>query len=114
MIFRGRLIAEVTGMEEKPWIKRWHDLRLYKTEHNRFVVEVVLTKRMKGEEGHNAAYLCEDMTAVKEALESHDFMQGVGFPKAEKWLPRIEKVRVKLEPEYRERCQQLLTGTIGT
>jgi hypothetical protein len=113
LVFQGILIAEVTGPNYSD-AKRWHDLRLYRTVNQRYVVEIVLVKAIAGQKSHHSAVMVEDLTEAREAFYSHDPMQGIDFPNKPSFEQRSKKLAEALGPVYRERVDMLFKSIISS
>lgn len=93
LVFVGELIAEVEGDGDK----RWHDLRLYRTQGGAYVAHVEYRTRWEGEIETSAAEACDSPEDVERFFLDYDPTAHVlGYP------PTGPQMQVKQDRLLRE------------
>lgn len=111
LVFRGTLLVDLSGpTNTKDRRTRWHDLRLYRTETGRYVIEICFQTSWPRETGLYQAHLLENLTAVKESLLAYDPLQHrVGWPELPEYEKRQKTLEALIRQEYADRVGELLS-----
>lgn len=108
--FTGEVIAESEGrMRDGSGRHRWHDIRLYRTRGDGFVLEIEYHTRWQGEEGHRHVEPLSDASAVVEALRSYDPLAYVrGYPPGEAHREKQRRLEFDLRAYYEAQVGEML------
>jgi|AACY02.16.fsa_nt_gi hypothetical protein len=106
--FEGELLWEETS-KERPEDSRWHELRLYRTENGKYVVEILSVSTYRHEGQTSSANVFDTLKAAcREFLDFPPFCCFKGYPP---WSDRQED-QAKLEDwvcrRYREAASRLV------
>jgi hypothetical protein len=109
--FRGELLAESDGERRSGREQtRWHELAVYRTAGDRYVVRITYRTRYQGEPDVDVA-LVTDAAGVAAALESHDpCAAAVGYPPGEHYAERQRRLLEDLRRRYAAQVSEVLAA----
>lgn len=114
--FSGVLLAEVGAPESVGKFSRWHELRLYKTDSGKYVLNIVFRSNATNSDGEriepedHLVEVCDSPDGVDKALRDYDPLEFVvGFPKGIlDWKKKQERLLASVELEFQTRVGKLL------
>lgn len=122
--FVGVLIAESKGNTQSPSRivarklqaadnnpLRWHDISVYRTDGNKYVVCVNFHTRWKGETNFDEASVLANAEEVRTYLSSYDCWSYVqGWPPQPQFKERQERLRLDICTKFNEQVSDVLSA----
>ena len=112
LTFNGELIASSEGQQLAGRDRaRWHDLAIYRTTDNRYVVGVSYQTIWQGEIGYDIAEVAENPAAVLRVFRSYNPIVKVwGYPPGPNYADRQKALLAELVLAYESQVSIVLNG----
>ncbi len=109
--FSGEKIAEANGrIRSGQEQNRWHEIRAYRTDGGKYVLEIQYCTCWQGEDGHSHVSVHDDPAALADELKSYYPLEHVlGFPPH----PQFASKQARLEESLRLRWETVVSDLLG-
>ena len=116
LVFAGEKIAEVDGrIHSGQEQNRWHEIRAYRTDGGKYVLEIEYCTCWQGEDGHSSVTVHDTPTALVNELKSYYPLEYVlGYPPHPQFTEKQARLENSLQLRWRTLVSELLAAIPGT
>lgn len=115
LAFQGEQLAEAsTWAQSGPGNTRWHELRIYRSDSGRYVLEIAFRTLWENEIDRSDAYVLASPVEVAETVEGYRVVpEGIGYPPGPAYREKQAALESAIRARFARAASDLYAGLDG-